>query len=203
MYYIARIIFLLFIITLLLGCNKNLTKEEKEEMWSKAQTTNEIVSRSGTVFSTAKDKDLAMRDATTRLQTGGGLFGKKTGFDFSVGGRKDHNKQSNMTIGMPINPFLWRASLETIDFMSLASADPFGGIIITDWYSTESKADERCKLNIFIKGVELNTENLTVKSYCQKLTNDNWINSAGENENEIKIENAILNKAKKLKLSSG
>ena len=146
-------------------------------MWSKAQTTNEIINRSGTVFTTARDKDLALRDATTRLQTGGGLFGKNAGFDFSLGGQKNNNnKQSNMTIGMPINPFLWRASLETIDFMPLASADPFGGIIITDWYSTQSKTDERCKLNIFIKGAELKTENLAVKSYCQKLTNNNWVN---------------------------
>ena len=98
------------------------------------------------------------------------------------------------------NP-LWRATLDTIDFMPLSSANYSGGIIITDWYSTASKLDERCKLNIFIKGAELKTENLSVKSYCQKLINSNWINSDSEVEKNIKIENAILNKAKKLKLS--
>ena len=141
-----------------------------------------------------------MDDAENRLRTGGGLFGKDGGIDLSMSENKDDN-QSNTTIGMPINPFLWRASLETISFMSLSSADPFGGIIITDWYSTASKIDERCKLNIFIKGVKLKTENLSVKSYCQKLIKDNWINNPSDNENDIKLENVILNKAKKLKLS--
>src|SRR5919197_5001636 len=37
--------------------------------------------------------------------------------------------------GIGVNSYLWRASLDTIAFMPLASADPFGGVIITDWYS--------------------------------------------------------------------
>ena len=37
---------------------------------------------------------------------------------------------------MSVNVFLWRGALETIDFMPLSSADPIGGTIITDWYST-------------------------------------------------------------------
>ena len=47
-----------------------------EELWSKAQTTGEIINRSGTIFNSGTNKDLAMRDAETRLQSGGGLFGK-------------------------------------------------------------------------------------------------------------------------------
>ena len=38
---------------------------------------------------------------------------------------------------MPINPYLWSASLETLSFIPLSSADPFGGTIFTDWYSSE------------------------------------------------------------------
>ena len=53
------------------------TEEEMEELWSKAQTTGEIINRSGTPFNSAIDKDLAMSDAENRLITGGGLFGKK------------------------------------------------------------------------------------------------------------------------------
>ena len=44
--------------------------------------------------------------------------------------------------------FLERA-LETIDFMPLSSADPIGGTIITDWYSTSDNENERCKLKYF------------------------------------------------------
>ena len=76
MFYIPKIFIFLFVL-ILVGCNKNLTEEEKKELWSKAQTTGQIIERSGTTFNSGTDKDLAMRDATTRLQTGGGLFGNK------------------------------------------------------------------------------------------------------------------------------
>ena len=72
-YYIV----LISMIFLVYGCNKNLTEEEKKELWSKAQTTGEIINRSGTPFNSATDKKLAMDDAQNRLITGGGLFGKK------------------------------------------------------------------------------------------------------------------------------
>ena len=86
--------------------------------------------------------------------------------------------------------------------MPLASADPFGGIIITDWYSTVSNEDERCKLNIFINGIELKTQNLKVSSYCQLYKNQKWVNTNPNIENDRVLENAILNKAKKLKLNN-
>ena len=172
-----------------------------DELWSKAQTTGEIVNRSGTKFNTATNKDLAIRDAETRLQSGGGLFGKG---GLSLGGvlggnNQEQNKSAGM-VSMSVNPFLWRAALETIDFMPLSSADQIGGTIITDWYSTSGNENERCKLNIFITGINLKTENLRVVSFCQEFKNPTWVNKEIEKENNIKIENAILNKAKKLKL---
>ena len=174
-----------------------------DELWSKAQTTGEIVNRSGTKFNTATNKELAIRDAETRLQSGGGLFGKG---GISLGGiMGGNNQEQNMSAGMvavSVNPFLWRAALETVDFMPLSSADQIGGTIITDWYSTSGNEKERCKLNIFITGVNLKTENLRVMSFCQEFRNPTWVNKKTEKENNIKIENAILNKAKKLKLQS-
>ena len=171
-----------------------------KELWSKAQTRNEIIERSGTKFNSATDMDLAMRDAENRLQSGGGLLGKG-GISFSgITGNNKNN--SSTTITMSVNPFLWRGALETIDFMPLSSADQIGGTIITDWYSTMSNENERCKLNIFITGRELNTENLRVTSFCQEFKDPSWINKEVNKENNIKIDNAILNKAKKLKLQS-
>ena len=173
------------------------------ELWSKAQTTGEIVNRSGTKFNTATNKDLAMRDAETRLQSGGGLFGKGgVSFGGILGGNNQEQNTSAGVIAMSVNPFLWRAALETIDFMPLSSADQIGGTIITDWYSTSGNEKERCKLNIFITGINLKTENLRVVSFCQEFKNPTWVNKETEKENNIKIENAILNKAKKLKLQS-
>ena len=194
---------LIFILLFVLSCNSDKSEEEMDKLWSKAQTRQSIIERSGTVFNPALDMDLAMRDAETRLQTGGGLFGKG---GLSFGKNSNNNEEISAsvssTVAMSVNPFLWRAALETIDFMPLNSADQAGGTIITDWYSTENNQRERCKLNIFITGKKLNTENLKVTSFCQEFNDIMWVNTKTEKENNIKIENAILNKAKKLKLQS-
>ena len=118
----------------------------------KSTNKNEIIERSGTKFNSAIDMDLAMRDAETRLQSGGGLFGKG---GLSFGGILNNNQEKNNSQKYNCyvsKCFLWRAALETIDFMPLSSADQIGGTIITDWYSTSDNENERCKLNIFITG---------------------------------------------------
>ena len=68
----------------------------------------------------------------------------------------------NNTFDFASSNELWRASLDVIDFMPLSSVNYSGGIIITDWYSTANNEAERCKLNIFISGKKLKTENLKV-----------------------------------------
>ena len=73
--FLNKINFIIFFF-FLFSCNSNKSEEEMEELWSKAQTRNEIIERSGTKFNSAIDMDLAMRDAETRLQSGGGLLGK-------------------------------------------------------------------------------------------------------------------------------
>jgi len=195
---------LLLILSLvfLFSCNSNKTEEEMEELWSKAQTRQSIIERSGTKFNSAIDMDLAMRDAETRLQSGGGLLGDGgLSFEGIIGGDKNNNNVQS-SISMSVNPFLWRGALETIDFMPLSSADQIGGVIITDWYSTNENYNERCKLNIFISGKTLKTENLRVASFCQEFNDEIWVNKKTDKENNVKIENAILNKAKKLRLQS-
>jgi hypothetical protein len=185
------------------GCNSNLSDKEKKALWDNAQTRGEIIRRSGTPFNLTTDKDLAMSDAENRLMTGGGLFGEKANFSF-LNGKEDGETSSQITnLGMPINPYLWRASLKTIDFMPLSSTDPFAGTIITDWYTTEANLGERCKLNIFINGKDLRTDNLKVSSFCQILKNDQWVNTTSRPDENTKLENVILNEAKKLKLASG
>ncbi len=184
------------------SCNSNLTKEEKKELWSKAQTREAIIERSGTKFNSAIDPELAMRDAETRLQSGGGLLGKG---GLSFGGILNQESESDKeTVGvqMPINIFLWRSALETVNFMPLNSADPMGGTILTDWYSGADKDNERCKLNIFITGKELKTQNLKVTTFCQEFKGQKWVDKKIDKDNNIKIENAILNKAKKLRIQS-
>ena len=192
------IFFLMFFI---FSCAGDREKKDNSELYSKSQTRGAIIERAGVTMGnddTAKGRKLQMEVAENKLQSGGGLFGKKGGLDLL-----NQNKQTaSIGVGMPINPYLWKASLETINFMPLSSADPFAGLIITDWYS-QNNTNERCKINIFIRGVELKTSNLKVNSFCQTLSDtNNWVGNETDIKINAQIENAILNKAKKLKLST-
>ena len=189
------------LLVFIVSCNKNLSEEESAELWSKAQTTGEIINRSGTAINTASNKDFALRDAETRLSTGGGLFGND-GLAFFGNENEKDSGSGFATVGMPINPYLWSASLETLSFIPLSSADPFGGTIFTDWYSSESNENERCKINVFINGAELKTQNLRVSSFCEVFKNNKWVGVGTNSNDNISLENAILNKAKKLKLKN-
>ena len=95
-----KLILLLFL-SFLISCNSNKTEEEMDELWSKAQTRNEIIERSGTKFNSGADMELAMRDAQTRLQTGGGLLGK-SGLSFS-GILNNDRGNNNTSTRSPIN----------------------------------------------------------------------------------------------------
>jgi len=195
-----RFYFVFLFLIFLTSCNKNLSEEEKKALWDNAQTQGEIIRRSGTPYNLATNPELAMSDAENRLRTGGGLLGKKSSLTF--GDDKEESSGGVTTVGIPINAYLWKASIETINFMPLSSTDPFAGTIITDWYTYESNIEERCKLNVFITGKELKTDNLKVSSFCQSLKNNQWVNMPVNQDDNTKLENAILNKAKKLKLSS-
>ncbi|HEX4111048.1 MAG TPA: DUF3576 domain-containing protein, partial [Stellaceae bacterium] len=78
-------------------------------------------------------------------ENGYSVFGLLFGDDKSKGG----NGGGGGIGGVAVNSYLWHASLDTISFMPIASADPFGGTIITDWYSPHGVTNERFKLNVF------------------------------------------------------
>jgi hypothetical protein len=63
---------------------------------------------------------------------------------------------------------LWRASLDTIDFMPLASVNYSGGIIITDWYSTNQNSDESIKISIRFLTNEVRSDALDIKVFNKK-----------------------------------
>ena len=202
---ILKYTFVIFYILSLYSCaSNNKNKKDNSELYAKSQQVDAIIERSGTLMRGGNNRDKLreqMIDAENRLRTGGGIFGKKGGINLLDMGKG--SQTTSASIGMPINPYLWKGSLEIIDFMPLMSTDPFSGVIITDWYSGTNDTNERCKINIFIKGVELKTQNLNVNSFCQKVNDEgSWIDQGKNIENNIKLENAILNKAKKIRLAA-
>jgi hypothetical protein len=63
---------------------------------------------------------------------------------------------------------LWRASLDTIDFMPLASVNYGGGIIVTDWYSTDQNSNESIKISIRFLTNEIRSDSLDIKIFKKK-----------------------------------
>ncbi len=104
--------------------------------------------------------------------------------------------------GIGVNSYLWRASLDTLNFMPLASADPFGGVIITDWYSDPTTPNERFKATVYILDTRLRADALNVSIFRQTQVNGAWADATVDPETEIQIENAILTRARQLRLST-
>ncbi len=103
--------------------------------------------------------------------------------------------------GIGVNTYLWRASLDTVAFMPLASADPFGGVIITDWYSPENSPDERFKVNVYILARDLRSDGIRASIFKQKLNKDVWLDSAVDPQTAIRLEDAILTRARELRIA--
>jgi hypothetical protein len=105
--------------------------------------------------------------------------------------------------GIGVNSYLWRASLDTLAFMPLASADPYGGVIITDWYTFPEKPDERFKATVYILDTRLRADGLTVTIFRQvKSADGNWVDSTSSSQTQVDIENSILTRARQLRLSN-
>lgn len=104
--------------------------------------------------------------------------------------------------GIGVNSYLWRASLDTLSFMPLQSADPFGGVIITDWYSASTTPNERFKATVYILDTRLRADALNVSIFRQQQVNGAWTDATVDPETETQIENAILTRARELRLST-
>jgi hypothetical protein len=102
-----------------------------------------------------------------------------------------------------VNAYLWRATLDTLAFMPLASADPYGGIVITDWYANPEKPDERFKATVYILDTRLRADGLNVTIFKQvKDATGGWKDATTTPQTETDIENAILTRARQLRLSN-
>ena len=103
---------------------------------------------------------------------------------------------------MGVNAFLWRASLDTLSFMPVASADPFGGVIITDWYTPPESPEDRFKMNVYILGRQLRADGVRVAVFRQSRDGGGWVDSAVEPRTATNIENQILTRARQLRVAA-
>jgi len=125
-----------------------------------------------------------------------GLFGSN---GLLIYGKKDEQGGS----GIGVNSFLWRASLDTLSFMPLASADPFGGVIITDWYSPPETPDSRFKANVFILDRQLRADGIKVTLFQQRRDRTGaWVDAEVNRKTATDLEDTILTRARQLRIAS-
>jgi hypothetical protein len=101
-----------------------------------------------------------------------------------------------------VNAYLWRGALDTLSFMPLASADPFGGVIITDWYTPPAASGERFKATAYILGRELRSDGVRVAIFRQVLQNGQWVDASVSAVTVGEIENKVLSRARELREQS-
>lgn len=100
-----------------------------------------------------------------------------------------------------VNSYLWRASLDTVSFMPLTTVDPFGGVILTDWYTDPATPDERYKLNVFVIGSQLRSDAIRVSAFQQERRGGTWRNKTVDPAIATRIEDAILTRARQLRIA--
>jgi len=130
------------------------------------------------------------------------ILGKDQGgwFSFLSSGPSPEAADLESKSAIGINGFLWRATLDTIAFMPLASADPFGGVIITEWYSAADTPDERVKLTVYILDRRLRADGVRVSVFKQVRQGDQWLETAIGEDTAARIENAILTRARQMRI---
>ena len=102
-----------------------------------------------------------------------------------------------------VNSYLWRASLDTLSFLPLSSADPFGGVIISEWHEDPESPGERFKVTVYILDQRLRADGIKVAVFRQAISGNNAWADAPVNPNvAIDLENAILTRARQLRIDS-
>ena len=114
------------------------------------------------------------------------------------GGDKTRGSAPGTSIG--VNVFLWRAALDTLSVWPINSADPFGGVILTDWYSPPQTPNERFKMNVYILDRALRADGIRVSVFRQvRDTRNSWQDQVVQDGTGIKIEDAILMRARQFR----
>ena len=133
-------------------------------------------------------------DYRTKGGEQGRLFGD-SGLSFGIG--KGGRTEEGAALG--VNAYLWRGALDTLSFMPLASADPFGGVIITDWYQPPAGSGERFKATAYILGRQLRADGVRVTIFRQVAQSGQWVDAPVSPSTTGEIENKVLARARELR----
>lgn len=110
------------------------------------------------------------------------------------------SESGQRTLG--VNSYLWHATLDTLSFLPLQSEDPFGGVIITDWYSAPATPTDRVKVTVYILDRRLRADGIKIAVFRQTKTEQGWVDAAPNADTATKLTDAILTRARELRLAT-
>ncbi|MFK7941722.1 MAG: DUF3576 domain-containing protein [Paracoccaceae bacterium] len=103
---------------------------------------------------------------------------------------------------LPVNKFLWQASLDTLSFLPLASTDPFTGVIATDWGTSPADPRERFKVTAYMVRPALAASSLKVAVYRELRNAEGlWVPAPVDPETARKLEDAIIVRARQIRIA--
>lgn len=121
----------------------------------------------------------------------------------SLWGSDKKKDDAQVAAGLSVNAYLWRASLDTLAFLPLASADPFGGVILTEWYAPPESPLERFKLSVLIMDRALRADAIRVSVFRQvQTTGGEWADAKVDPKTAVDMENAILTRAREMRTAA-
>ena len=142
------------------------------------------------------EKNTPQSQIEMRKNRNGSLTGDDGGL--TILGRKSGDSEGG---ALGVNSYLWRSTLDTLSFMPLVSADPFGGVIITDWFEDPKTPGERFKVNALILDKTLRADGVKITVFKQKLVGGSWRDQKVDDTLEKSLEDTILTRARELKVT--
>jgi hypothetical protein len=122
----------------------------------------------------------------------------------ACGGKKgpEPASQSTVVTSIGVNSYLWRASLETMQFMPLAQVDSAGGVILGDWYQNPNVPNERVKVTVAILDGALRADAVQVSAQREVMENGRWVAAPVRAGTVQRLEEIILERARTLRQAS-
>lgn len=144
-------------------------------------------------------------DGSQRARVAGRLSGNQDGL-LVLGTDRSRNREGggggDQGGALGVNAYLWRASLDTLSFMPLASADPFGGTIITDWYAPPAAQNERFRAQAYVMGRQLRSDGVRVQVFRQVNERGQWVDQPVSAATNSEFEDKVLARARELRSQS-
>ncbi|MCA3351920.1 MAG: DUF3576 domain-containing protein [Roseomonas sp.] len=128
--------------------------------------------------------------------------GTSGGINIFGGGTEKGQESGAGGGGLGVNAFLWRATLDTLSFMPLASADPFGGVIITDWHAPGGVSNERFKATAYVLGRQLRSDGVRISVFRQVRGPGGWVDAPVSTATAAELEDKVLVRARELRSQS-